>query len=119
MGTEMTVTDWPVAASSGAARSELAEDLEIDGDVTSSGPVDILGKITGSVRAPDVLISANGRVAGRVTALQVSVLGTVDGSIAAQSVSLAGSSRVHADITHETIIIETGAAFEGSLKRKS
>jgi cytoskeletal protein CcmA (bactofilin family) len=119
MGTEMTVTDWPTAAPGSAARSRLAEDLEIDGDVSSAGPVDILGRIVGTVRAPDVLISASGRVAGQVMALHLSVLGTIDGTVAAKSVSLAGSSRVQADITHETITIETGAQFEGSLKRKS
>ena len=119
MGTEMTVTDWPVAAPGGAARSRLAEDLEIDGDVSSAGPVDILGRIVGTVRAPDVVISLSGRVAGQVTALSVSVLGTIDGTIAAKSVTLYGSSRVQADITHEAITIETGALFEGNLKRKS
>ena len=119
MGTEMTVTDWPVAAPSGAARSRLAEDLEVDGDVSSAGPVDILGRIVGTVRAPDLLISASGRVAGQVTALNLSVLGTTDGIIVAKSVTLYGSSHVHADITHEAITIETGALFEGKLKRKS
>lgn len=119
MGTEMTVTNWPVAAPGGAARSRFAEDLEIDGDVSSAGPVDILGRIVGTVRAPDVLISASGRVAGQVTALNLSVLGTIDGTIAEKSVSLSGSSHVQADITHEAITVETGALFEGSLKRKS
>ena len=118
MGTEMTVTDWPVVASGDAARSRLAEDLEIDGDVSSAGPVDILGRIVGTVRAPDVLISASGHVDGQVTALNLSVLGTIDGTIAAKSVSLSGSSRVKADITHEKITIEAGALFEGNLKRK-
>ncbi|MBC7737293.1 MAG: polymer-forming cytoskeletal protein [Candidatus Saccharibacteria bacterium] len=119
MGTEMTVTDWPNAAPSGVARSRLAEDLEIDGDVSSTGPVDILGRVVGTVRAPDVLVSVSGRIAGQVTALNLSVLGTINGTIAAKSVSLSGSSHVQADITHEGITIETGAQFEGSLKRKS
>lgn len=119
MATEVTVTDWPTAAPGGAARSRIAEDLEIDGDISSTGPVDILGRIVGTVRSPDLLISANGRVAGQVTALNLSVLGTIDGTIAAKSVTLYGSSRVQADITHETITIETGALFEGNLKRKS
>ncbi|MGV8987131.1 MAG: bactofilin family protein [Cypionkella sp.] len=113
------MTEWPIAAAGGAARSRLAEDLEIDGDVSSAGPVDIMGKITGTVRAPEVLVSAGGRVAGQVAALNLSVLGTIDGTIVAKTVSLSGSARVQADITHETITIETGAQFEGSLKRKS
>lgn len=118
MSTEMTVTDWPVAAAAGAKRSVLAEDLELDGDVTSLGPVEVLGKIRGAVRAPDVLISAEGQVDGHVSAINLSVFGTIDGTIMAKAVLLCGSARVQADITHELITIETGAQFDGNLKRK-
>ncbi len=68
----MTVTDWPVASPVGAQRSLLAESVEIDGDVSSAGPVDITGKITGTARAPDVLISATAHVVGHVKALNIS-----------------------------------------------
>lgn len=119
MSDKMTMAAWPEAAAVGAKRSRLAEDLEIDGDVSSTGPIDVLGKIKGTVRAPEVLIAAQGHVAGNVVALSLSVHGTVDGRIQARSVSLAGSARVQADILHELITIETGARLEGRLKRKS
>lgn len=119
MTTEMTVTDWPVAAPGGAARSRLAEDLEIDGVVISSGPIDVLGGITGAVRAPDVLIAAGGRIEGQVTALALTVLGSLDGTVVAKTVSLAASAQVQADISYELISIEAGARFEGSLRRSS
>ncbi|OYU37422.1 MAG: cell shape determination protein CcmA [Pseudorhodobacter sp. PARRP1] len=119
MGTEMTMAEWPIAAANSAARSRLAEDLEIDGDVTTTGPIDVMGKITGSLTAPEVLLLATGRIAGQVTALDISVLGTIDGTLAAKSVLLSGSARVQADITHETIAVEAGAQFEGRLKRKA
>ena len=89
--------------------------MEIDGDVSTTGPIDVMGSLT----APEVLVSVTGRIAGQVTALDISVLGTIDGTIAAKSVLLSGSARVQADITHETIAVEAGAQFEGRLKRKS
>lgn len=119
MSDKMTMIAWSDAAAFGANRSRLAEDLEIDGDVSSEGPVDILGKIKGTVRASDVLISAQGRIVGSIVALSLSVHGTVEGKIQARSVSFAGSARVQADILHELIAIETGAGLEGRLKRKS
>ena len=118
MSDKLKTMDWPDAAAVGAKRSRLAEDMEIDGDVSSSGPIDILGKITGTVRAPEVLISAQGHVVGTVTALGLSVLGTIDGKIQARSVSVAGSARVQAEVFHELIAIETGAQLEGWLKRR-
>ncbi|MGV8988837.1 MAG: hypothetical protein ACOH2H_21510 [Cypionkella sp.] len=39
-----------------------------DGDVRSSGSVDIIGKIIGTVPAPYILVSASGLGAGQVTA---------------------------------------------------
>ena len=119
MGTNMTVTEWPIAAAGGAVRSRLTEDLEIDGDIRSAGPVDIMGRITGTVRAPDVVVTASARISGLVMARNLSVLGTVKGAIAAKSVSLSGSADVQADITYEAITIEAGAQFDGSLKRKA
>jgi cytoskeletal protein CcmA (bactofilin family) len=118
MSMEMTVTNWPVAATAGAKRSVLADDLELDGDVTSLGPVEVLGKIRGAVRAPDVLIAAGGRVDGQVAAHNLSVFGTINGTITAKSVLLCGSAQVQADITHDLITIDTGAQFDGSLRRK-
>ena len=112
------MAEWPMAAANSAAPSRLAEDLEIDGDVSTTGPIQVMGKITGSLTAPDVIVSATGRIEGQVTALEISVLGTIDGTIAAKSVLLTGSARVQADITHEAINVETGAQFEGRLKRK-
>ena len=119
MSMEMTTTDWPVAAPVGAQCSLLAEDLEIDGDVSSAGPVDITGKVIGTVRAPDVVICATGCVLGQVTARSLSVLGKINGAIDAKFVVLCGSAQVSADIAHQLITIETGAQFEGSLKRRS
>jgi cytoskeletal protein CcmA (bactofilin family) len=116
MNTEMTVTDWPAPAV-GAKRSFLSEDLEINGDVRSAGPVEVMGKITGTVRASDVHIAVTGQVVGQVAALNLSVQGAVEGKIVAKSVTLAASARVQADVIHELITIETGARFEGTLKR--
>lgn len=119
MNKEMTMTDWPDAAPEGATRSLLAEDLVIDGEVSSSGPIDVTGKITGSVRASDVLVTAAGRVSGRITAQNVFVHGSVDGTIEARAVTLSSTAKVQADITHDLMTMETGARFEGRMKRRS
>ena len=118
MTTEKTIPDWPVAAAAGAAHSPPAENLEVDGDVSSVGPIEAMGKVTGTARAPDVVISATGRIVGNVSALNLSVQGTVDGTIAAKSVAFSGTARVQAEITHDKITIETGAQVEGKLKRR-
>ena len=112
------IDSWPDPASSNARRSILAQDLVVDGDVTSSGPIEIQGKVVGSLRAPEITVAGSGRVEGSVVAHDLVVLGAVSGMISARNVQLASSAVVQADVTHEQIAIEAGAELEGRLQRK-
>jgi cytoskeletal protein CcmA (bactofilin family) len=108
---------WPEPAKSSARRSVLASDLVIEGDITSSGPVDVQGIVSGQVRAPEIMIGVSGKIDGAVIAHALSVLGHISGTIDARNVSLSASAMVQADVTHERISIESGAHLEGQLKR--
>ena len=57
------------------------------------------------------------RVRGSITADSVRVAGTVKGGVTAKAVTLAGSAKVDGDIVHQSLSIETGAAFEGQCRR--
>jgi cytoskeletal protein CcmA (bactofilin family) len=109
---------WPNPAGPKSHRSVLAHGLLVDGDVTSSGPVDVQGKIIGSVRAPDIVVAVSGFVEGSVVAHELSVPGAVSGMISARNLQLALSAAVHADIRHEQIAIEAGAKLEGQLQSR-
>lgn len=118
MSKDITETTWPDATQAGAQPSVLSEDVQIDGEVRSTGPIELSGKITGQLTAPEVTIKANGSVNGRVNALNLTVQGGVEGTIMAKAVTLAKTAVVQAEITHELITIETGARLEGSLRRR-
>jgi cytoskeletal protein CcmA (bactofilin family) len=111
--------NWPDPAVPNSRRSVLAQDLVVEGDLTTGGPVDVQGKVIGSVRAPDVVIADSGRVDGSITAHNLSVFGAISGSISARNVQLAPSALVHADVIHERIAIEAGAELEGRLEHKT
>ena len=110
---------WPDPAGANARRSVFAQDLVIEGDATSGGPVDVHGKFIGSMCAPDIVIAGSGRVEGSVVANDLSVLGAVSGTISTRNVRLAPSAVVHADISHERIAVEAGAELEGSLQSRA
>lgn len=110
---------WPDPVGLNARRSVLAADLVVEGDVTSHGPIEVQGKILGSVCAPDGVVDGSGRVEGSIVAHDLSVLGVVSGKISAQNVQLAPGAIVHADVIHERIVIEAGAELEGRLQRKA
>lgn len=102
----------------GSRRSILASDLEINGDVISRGPIDLFGRVIGSVLAPEVVVTSTGGLEGNAMALDLVVMGKVQGAIQARSIMLASSSVVLAEVLHERIAIEAGAWFDGELSRR-
>lgn len=109
---------WPDPVSPNARRSIFAQDLVVEGDATSSGPIEIQGNVVGSLRAPEISVAGSGRVEGSVATHDLVVLGAVSGMISARNVQLAPSAVVQADVIHERIAIEAGAELEGRLQRK-
>ena len=110
---------WPDPVSPNARRSIFAQDLVVEGDATSSGPIEVQGNVIGSLRAPEITVAGSVRVEGSVVAQDLLVLGAVSGMISARNVQLAPSAVVQADVTHEQIAIEAGAELEGRLERKA
>ncbi len=110
---------WPDPAFANARRSVFAQDLVVEGDATSNGPIEVQGNVVGSLRAPEITVAGSGRVEGSVVAHDLVVLGVVSGRVSARNVQLAPSAVVQADVTHEQIAIEAGAELEGRLQRKA
>lgn len=109
----------PAAPGGNAGRSVLGSDLRITGEITTTGSVEVLGEIDGNITAHGLIIGAEGRVNGSVTADTVEVKGKLDGKIACESFTLRSSAQVKADITTNAVVIESGAQIEGRfLKRK-
>jgi cytoskeletal protein CcmA (bactofilin family) len=110
---------WPDPASANARRSVFAQDLVVEGDASSSGPIDVQGNVFGSLRAPDIIVAGSGHVEGSVVAHDLIVLGAVSGTISARNVQLAPSAVVHADISYERVAVEAGAELEGRLHSRA
>lgn len=110
-------TKWPDPVKAGTRRSILAADLVVEGDVASTGPVDVQGRVAGQVKAPEIMIATTGTIDGTAVARDLSVQGNISGAVEAYSVLLSASAVVRADVTHERLAIESGAQIEGRLKR--
>jgi cytoskeletal protein CcmA (bactofilin family) len=110
---------WPDPAVANASRSVFALDLVVEGDATSSGPIEVQGNVVGSLRAPEITVAGSGHVEASVVAHDLVVLGAVSGMISARNVQLTPSAVVQADVIHERIAIEAGAELEGKLQRKT
>ena len=99
------------------SRSILAADLKITGDVRSTGSVELLGEVDGTVSAHTLLIGNDGRMTGDISAEEVEIKGRHDGRVASQSFTLRASAEVKADIGYSRLVIESGAQIEGRFYR--
>jgi len=98
--------------------SIISADMNVSGNLSGDGAMQIDGTVNGDVRCAEVTIGRNAQVVGQVECDTVHVHGTVTGEIRARSVSLSASARVTGDIQHEELSIEAGAYMEGQLLRR-
>lgn len=103
----------PARASGNATKSILAADLKISGEISSTGTIEVLGEIEGNITAKGLIVGAEGRVSGTVSAENVEVRGKLDGSVATHGFALRASADVQADVLYSTLMIESGALIEG------
>jgi cytoskeletal protein CcmA (bactofilin family) len=109
-----------VPAAKRAARSSapsiISADLVVNGTLTSTGDIQIDGRVEGDVRSAGLVIGDKAFIHGEIFAEEVTVRGRVQGSIRARKVLLCSTSHVEGNILHEAFAVETGAFFEGNCR---
>ena len=101
---------------SSSAPSIISSDLVVTGTLSSTGDIQIDGKVEGNVNTTGLVIGDKAFIEGDVAAEDVTVRGRVKGSIRARKVLLASTCHVEGDILHEAFAVETGAFFEGNCR---
>ena len=97
--------------------SLLSTDLFIKGNLTTSGDIQIEGEVEGNIKASLLTVGQNAKIRGEINTNELIINGFVAGTIRSKKVTLTSSAQVEGDIIHNTIAIETGAHFEGSIEK--
>ena len=100
-----------------AVPSIISADLTIEGNLNSSGEIQVDGVVHGDIRCKALIVGVKGSVTGEVVAQTVRMHGAIKGMIRAKSVFLASTARMAGDVEHESLAIEPGAYIEGHCKR--
>ena len=101
-----------------SGRSHIGETLQIEGDVRSSGSIDVSGLINGNVFVSEMTVNETGSVRGALEATSVEVNGHVEGKISADSVIVGKNAVIKGDIFFKhTLKTEEGADIDGYIKR--
>ncbi len=95
----------------------IPADLQITGDLVSTGDIHVEGVIHGNITCRTLTLTGQPVIKGSVKAETVHVSGTFDGKLQAKGVTLTEAARMTGEIYYETLAIEPGASFEGTLSR--
>ena len=101
-----------------SGRSLIGETFQLDGDLRSSGCVDVAGLINGNVFVSEMIVVETGSIRGSLEAVVVEVNGHVEGKITADSVIIGKTAVIKGDIFFKkTLKTEEGADIDGYIKR--
>jgi len=101
-----------------SGRSYLGETLQLEGDLRSSGAVDVAGLVNGNVFVSEMIITETGSIRGSLEASSVEVNGHLEGKITADAIIVGKNAVIKGDIFFKnTLKTEEGADIDGYIKR--
>jgi|TARA_B110000438_G_scaffold212750_1_gene204914 cytoskeletal protein CcmA (bactofilin family) len=101
-----------------SGRSHFGETMQLEGDIRSSGAVDVAGLINGNVYVSEVTVTDTGSVRGMIEAKTIEINGHIEGKITADSVIVGKNAVIKGDIFFkDTLKTEEGADIDGYIKR--
>ena len=101
-----------------SGRSHIGETMQLEGDLRTSGSIDIAGLINGNVFVSELTITESGSVRGTVEATTVEINGHLEGKISADTVIIGRTAVVKGDIFFKSSLkTEEGADIDGYIKR--
>ena len=101
-----------------SGRSCIGETLQLEGDLRSSGNIDVAGLINGNVFISEMVVTETGSIRGSIEAVTIEVNGHVEGKITADSIIIGKSAVIKGDVFfRKTLKTEEGADIDGYIKR--
>ena len=101
-----------------SGRSHVGETMQLEGDLRTSGSIDVAGLINGNVFVSEMTITETGSVRGTVEATNIEINGHVEGKITADSIIVGKTAVIKGDIFFKnTLKTEEGADIDGYIKR--
>ena len=101
-----------------SGRSYVGETLQLEGDLRSSGSLDIAGLINGNVYVSEAIVTETGSVRGSLEASKIEINGHIQGKITADAIVIGSTAVIKGDVYFKnTLKTEEGADIDGYIKR--
>ena len=103
-----------------SGRSHVGETMQLEGDLRTSGSIDVSGLINGNLFVSEMTVAETGSIRGSIDAATIEINGHVEGKISADVVIVGKSAVIKGDIFFKnTLKTEEGADIDGYIKRVS
>ena len=101
-----------------SGRSYVGETLQLEGDLRTSGNLDIAGLVNGNIYVSEVTVTETGSVRGSVEATKIEINGHIQGKITADAIVIGRNAVIKGDVYFKnTLKTEEGADIDGYIKR--
>ena len=101
-----------------SGRSHIGETMQLEGDLRTSGSIDVAGLINGNIFVTEMSVTETGSIRGSVEAATIEINGHVEGKITADAVIVGKTAVIKGDIFFKNSLkTEEGADIEGYIKR--
>ena len=101
-----------------SGRSYVGETMQLEGDLRTSGSIDVAGLINGNIFVSEMTVTDSGSIRGSIEAGSIEINGHVEGKISADVVIVGKTAVIKGDIFFKNSLkTEEGADIEGYIKR--
>ena len=101
-----------------SGRSYVGETMQLEGDLRTSGSIDVAGLINGNIFVSEMTVAETGSIMGSVEATTIEINGHIAGKISADTVIVGKTAVIKGDIFFKnTLKTEEGADIDGYIKR--
>lgn len=97
----------------------FSRDLKVEGEIASTGLIEIEGAVKGSIKGNVVIIRENGSVEGDLMAEILNIKGNFQGNIRAKSINISSKATINGFVEYHTLCVEDGASIDGQFKKLS
>ncbi len=97
----------------------ISADTTVTGDLESAGDISVEGSVEGNITCRTLTLRGEPTITGDVHVEAVHVCGRFAGALRAKKVVVTKAARMTGDIYYETLELQEGAEFEGSVRYAS
>ena len=101
-----------------SGRSTIGETMQLEGDLRTSGSIDISGLVNGNIFVSEMTVTETGSIRGSIESSSIEISGHIEGKIIADAVIIGKSAVIKGDIFFKNALkTEEGADIDGYIKR--